>query len=213
MKSLYSSFDRLIKGFYEDSIILARPVYEAFIKAIYIACHPDEPWQTITNQKNSLRKKFNLTNFLKHDLNLKWDDYKFLSTLSHANSYSILNEVVSIEEEGQKDIIALKFRYDKRMFEFGANWIGFLLLVYLKTITYLFIPNDTDNLLIEKGVSQRAKKLVTLKEETFLLHPKQHWPQTIRDLRDILLLMNEVEKGNEWKRSWKEIRSSNNIYL
>src|SRR6185369_11020910 len=32
LKSLYSSFDRLIHGFYEDSSILSRPVYEAFVK-------------------------------------------------------------------------------------------------------------------------------------------------------------------------------------
>lgn len=36
LKSLYSAFERLISGFYEDSLIILRPSYEAFFKLIYI---------------------------------------------------------------------------------------------------------------------------------------------------------------------------------
>lgn len=205
LKSLYSSFDRLVRGFYEDSIILARPVYEAFIKSVYITCDPTDPYTVVIGSKGSMQRKFNLSNFLKNDLGLEWREYHLFSALTHANQYSVLKEAVDIHQQRQKEAIALKFQFDKKLFEVGINDISYLLLVNLKAIVVLF-ATSTNNILKQEMID-KAKKLVDLRERDFSLHPKDYWPKVIKDTKDIFEMVKEAELGNNWVNVWKKIRS------
>lgn len=205
LKSLYSSFERLIHGFYEDSIILARPVYEAFIKSVYITCDPTDPYAIVGGTRGTMQKKFNLSNFLKDDLQLEWHDYRLFSALVHANQYSVFKEAKDIFEGGQKDPIALKFQFDKKLFELGINNISYLLLVNLKAIVTLFATNS--NRILKKGMIEKAERLIDLREHGFSLHPKNYWPQVIKDTKDIFKMIKETEAGGAWVDSWKKIRN------
>lgn len=203
LKSLYSSFDRLIKGFYEDSIILIRPVYEAFIKNIYITCYPDDPHFIIGRGKKE-STKFNLTNFVKDELKLNWNDYFLYSTIAHSNIYSVLKEVCDIKNE-QREPIALKFEFDKKLCEISIMDISFLLLVNLKLLDALFIT-ECNNILKEDLILE-VKKLISLMEQNFLLHPKEYWPKVIKDTQDIFTMIKDVEAGQDWKKCWTKIRA------
>lgn len=198
LKPLYSSFDRLIEGFYEDCIILARPVYEAFIKTIYITCHPKNPYSVV------IGKKFNLTNFLKHELKLNWHEYRLFSAMTHANAYCVLDEAMQISQEGQKEPITLKFKFDKKLFEVGVNVTSFLLLVYLKVIIDLLITNCNE--VLKKEMVEKAKELIVLREKSFSLNQKDYWPQVIQDTKDIFKMIQETEVGKDWRKSWGSIR-------
>ena len=204
LKSIYSSFDRLVKGFYEDSIVLNRPAYEAFIKVIYITCYPDDPLSVVSGRKSSSGRKFNLTNFVKDELKLGWRDYRLFSIISHAKAYSVLTEATKISREGQKEPIALEFKFDEELFELGANYVIFLLLVYLKIIVCLFTTSY--NQILKKEMVEKAKELIVLGEEAISLHPKDYWPHVIKDIEDIFKMIEEVEGGKNWKESWKNIR-------
>jgi len=205
LKNIYSSFDRLVKGFYEDSIVLDRPAYEAFIKVIYITCYPDDPYSVVSGRKSSSGRKFNLTNFVKDELKLDWRDYRLFSIISHAKAYSVLTEAVKISGEGQKEPIALEFTFDEKLFELGANYIAFLLLVYLKIIVCLFTTSY--NNILRKEMVEKAKKLIALGQKGMSLHPKDYWPQLMKDTEDIFKMVQEVEGGKNWKESWKNIRN------
>lgn len=205
LKSLYSSFERLIHGFYEDSIILARPVYEAFIKSVYITCDPTDPYAVVSGSKGNMLKKFNLSYFLKNDLKLEWHDYRLFSALTHANQFSVLKEAKDIFEGGQKDAIALKFYFDKNLFELGINKISYLLLVNLKAIIALFAINSND--ILKKEMIEKAEKLIDLRERGFSLHSKDYWPKVIKDTKDIFEMMKETEVGKKWRDSWQRIRN------
>jgi len=205
LKNIYSSFDRLVKGFYEDSIVLDRPAYEAFIKVIYITCYPDDPYSVVSGRKSSSERKFNLTNFVKDELKLDWSDYRLFSIISHAKAYSVLTEAVKISREGQKEPIALKFEFDEKLFELGVNNIIFLLLVYLKIIVCSFATSY--NYILKKEMVEKAKELIMLSEKGMSLHPKDYWPQVIKDTEDIFKMIEEVEGGKNWKESWKNIRN------
>lgn len=204
LKNIYSSFDRLVKGFYEDSITLDRPAYEAFIKVIYITCYPDDPFSVVSGRKSSSGRKFNLTNFIKDELKLDWHDYRLFSIISHAKAYSVLTEAVKISREGQKEPIALKFKFDEKLFELGGNYIIFLLLVCLKIIVCLFTTSYSH--ILKKEMVEKAKELIMLSEKGMSLHPKDYWPQVIKDTEDIFKMIEEVEGGKNWKESWKNIR-------
>lgn len=205
LNSIYSSFDRLVKGFYEDSIVLFRPAYEAFIKVIYITCYPDDPCSIVTGLKSSSVKQFNLTNFVKHELKLDWSDYHLLSIISHAKGYSVLTEVVKISREGQKEPITSELKFDEKMFELGTSYIDFLLLVYLKIIVCLFTTSY--NRILKKEMVEKAKELIVLGERIISLHPKDYWPQLMEDIEDILKMIEEVEGGKDWRESWRNIRN------
>lgn len=204
LKSIYSSFDRLVKGSYEDSIVLDRPAYEAFIKVIYITCYPDDPLSVVSGRKSSSGRKFNLTNFVKDELKLDWSDYHLFSIISHAKAYSVLKEAIKISREGQKEPIALELKFDEELFELGVNYIIFLLLVYLKIIVCLFTTSY--NHILKEEMVEKAKELIVLREKIMSLHPKDYWPQVIKDTEDIFKMIEEVEGGKNWKESWKNIR-------
>ena len=44
LKAFISAMDRLSKGYYEDSAVLSRTLYETFLRAIFISCHSANPW-------------------------------------------------------------------------------------------------------------------------------------------------------------------------
>lgn len=209
LKSLYSAFDRLIKGFYEDSIILARPVYEGFIKNIYITCYPNNPLFIVNNKLYTIKieksKNFNLTSFIADELKLDWHAYHIFSAVAHSNSYSTLGEAYDISRYGQKKSIALQFQFDKILFELGINYIIFLLLVNLKLIDVLFITER--NNILKNELDQKVKKLISLREQSFLLHPKEYWPKVIKDTQDIFTMIKDVEAGQDWKNCWTKIRA------
>lgn len=204
LKSLYSSFERLLHGFYEDSLIVLRPAYEAFFKLVYISCHPKDPYFPITEKRDGSKAKFNFTNFVKQDLGLEWNGYSIFSMMTHANKYSVLKEAVGIKMDGQKNAITLKFQYDKKMLELGINNISFLLLVYLKTIYELFATDN--NYALKKDFLEKAKELIDLRERDFLSHQKTYWPMLIKDIRDIFKLLSSSRKDINWKTEWDKIR-------
>lgn len=205
LKSLYSSFERLIHGFYEDSIILARPVYEAFIKSVYITCDSTDPYAVVSGLKGNMLKKFNLSHFLKDDLKLEWHDYQLFSALTHANQYSVLKEAKDIFGGEQKDAITLKFQFDKKLFELGINYISYLLLVNLKAIVALFTTNS--NHILKKEMIKKAERLIDLRERAFYLHQKNYWPKIIKDTKDIFEMIKETEVDGKWVDSWQKIRN------
>lgn len=205
LKSLYSSFERLIHGFYEDSIILARPVYEAFIKSVYITCNPADPYAVVAGSKGTMQKKFNLSHFLKDDLKLEWHDYRLFSAWAHANQYSILREAVDIHQRGQREAIALKFQFDKKLFELGMNHVDYLLLINLKAIVALFATST--NHVLKQEMMDRAIELIDLGERSIALHPKDYWPKVAKDTKDIFEMIVETESNKNWLDTWKRIRN------
>lgn len=206
LKSIFSSFRRLIRGFYEDSLILLRSPYEAFIKVVYITCYPEDPYSVVSGRKSASGRKFNLTNFLKDELRLDWYEYHLFSSMSHAGWFTVLKEAAGISRVGQKDPITLKFEFDKKLLELGINEVGFLLSAYLNLVISLFATECNDYL--KKEWIEKGKELVALREEGFSLHPKDYWPQLVQDIKDIFEMIQEVECGNkDWGSAWRNIRN------
>lgn len=206
LKTIFSAFNRLIKGYYGDSLILIRPVYEAIIKMIYITCYPDFPYDVAAGKKMGGDKQFNLTNFIKDELKLNWHDYSMFSAVSHANWIYVLRDGAKYSKEKQTEPIALSYKYDKDFLTVPLNFINFLLLAYLKFTVTLFATSY--NNILKKELIDKANELIALREETYLEHPKEYWPQVIKDFNDIFEMIQMVENdGKDWKEGWKLIRS------
>lgn len=89
LKPIYSAYDRLVKGYYEDCMVLMRVAYEAFLRVVFVSLHPDDPlWSFGDPVKGATQ--FKLTNFVKQELRLSWNEYSVLSSIAHSNKFSVL---------------------------------------------------------------------------------------------------------------------------
>lgn len=206
LKTLYSSFDRLIRGSYEDSLSLTRTVYEAFIKIIFLNCFPQS--SSALFQKIKDVPNFNLDNFIKDNLKLDWHDHRLLSMMVHSNNYSVLQGWVELAQRPQTEPICLQYQFDKRLFELGVNYTCYLLSVYLKILDDLFI-SGTNHILTQDTVNL-VKEMAELRISSLETHPLDKWPQTMKDTRDIFNMVKRTDAGEPWESAWNGIRKNVN---
>lgn len=203
LKPIYSSFSRLIRGFYEDSLISIRPSYEALIKAIWISCYPTTPYSALIDQKDG-STKFNLTNFVKDQLKLDWSDYKILCAMAHSHWLSVLNHVKESLSPDKKQIVNMELKFNKELFTLGINYINFIIYTYLRIYTEIFITS-TNKYLTEDTV-HKANEFIVLWKESFLSNPKPYWPNVMSDVDKLFFMMKECDSGKNWKKVWESIK-------
>ena len=208
LPTLYVSFDCLMSGFYGESMMLFRPVYEAFIKNVYITCNPIDPGAVIAGKKGKMNSRFNLTNFIEQELCLDWSKYFLSSTFSHSNQYYVGKEIEKINNNPHSG----SFPFVEKTWDplIPLHFIRFMLLVYLKSFVTLFATETNEKITLED--INDAKEFIRLIEADFntIKNPKglEYWPTVIKDVQDIFGLMTEVESGGEWRAVWKEIRNT-----
>ncbi len=212
MKTIRSSFERAIKGFYMDSVILIRPVYESVILSIFMTCYPEcvdyicfDDDYIKQNYRGS--RMFNLTSFLKKDLGLDWATYKILSKSSHINRFEMMSEYKKffVDEDSKSKPINLAINFDKDLLSFGVNYINHILYAYLQMITKFFLIEAN------QGVSQekldQATYFLNLLKKMLLGHEGNFWARVTNDIDDIFEMMLHVENYRcDWQAKWYEIR-------
>jgi hypothetical protein len=136
--SLYSSFDRFLNGFYADSVILLRTVYETLVCVIYLSYFPEEPHFALIKNKHKKQRKFNVTNFVRDTLKVNWGFlYGVTSGYSH-NSYPTILEASEITNKEQMDSIYLKLRYESEKAQLPINITVFTMWSLIKLTVLLF---------------------------------------------------------------------------
>jgi len=190
IKFLYSSFDQLTKGFWENSFVLSRPAYEAFIRVLYVSLHPEDSDTAFVEQKG--KRKFNVTNFIRDELNVDWNDYKFYSVVSHSNKYKVLRDYVQIVKDGQKEPIVIKHKFEELEFEMGLNLLVFLCVVYLRMSIKLIATSYNESL--PESLVQKAGKLADLWQNMMKTHTKRYWPQVANDIDKVFDKIISAEK-------------------
>lgn len=205
LKPMFSSYDRLMKGYYEDCNILLRTPYEAFFRVLFISLNPDDLNYSFAPRKKDL-KQFNLTSFVQHDLKLDWHHYSVMSWMVHANKWNALSELKRIEKEGQKEAITLAFKFDEDMFSMGINLMGFLLLVYLRAVVVLFLAYGRQDADVE--MTEKCRRYISLYQKAFASHVNPHLQSLAKDIEDIFQMLEEVEAGHEWKDVWNRLRNT-----
>ncbi len=198
LETFNSSFDLLLKGHYGDSVILSRSIYESLIRVIYLSCYPDEGYSVFIKKRNGT-KEFNLTGFLKEELKLDWEKYySLMSAITHSKAYQIGLEVKKINDEGQKTPIGLQLKFDKKFLEIGINLLYFLLWTFLKTTLLLFVKAERQQITPE--FIKKSQEVEKALEELFTSHPNKTWSNTRDDVNYIFNIIEEAEKGNDWKK-------------
>lgn len=205
LRVLYSATDRLLKGHWEDSLVLMRVNLEALVRIIWISCHPSRLDASVTKTKDK-GKQFNFTNFTRDELKLKWHDYQFMSPLSHGATILVLMDWLAIYKKEKQYPLQLERKFDKIYFELCANTIDFLEVAYLMFLTEVFATGVNDSYL-PQSLIEEARQYTKLKQETMRSHPREYWPQVAKDLEDLMKLIQACDNGGDYKECWNKIRS------
>lgn len=152
LSTIFSSYNLLIWGFYLDSIILIRSLFESVIRIMYISYFPEDKDSALYNKKWG--KKLNITQFTKNILNID-RHYQLLSIKSHSNAYKTIKDLVDISKNWQKKIINMELERNDEELSLTLNWLQFILWNYLFIIKEIFLKDNKDFYLkltnIERG--------------------------------------------------------------
>jgi hypothetical protein len=184
---LYSSFDRLLKGFYDDSVILLRTTYEAFIRILYLSYFQEEVNTILADKLKKGQRKFNLTNFLRDDLKVDWGFiFSISSSFSHSYQYQTLEEAIDISQNDQTELICFKLEFNEDKASIPMNFQVFLLWGMIKFSKLLFYVCQ------QHGFNEKYQKKISATEEAiglFIKTIKNKWSITYNDIERIY---NEV---------------------
>ena len=196
LKTFYSVHDRLIKGFYEDSMNLSRTLYETFIRIVALSCEPQLGYGVLDY------RQFKITEFLRDKLNLENEYYQIMSLFTHSNRYAVIRTSHDIFVNGQNAPLCLTLEYNENLLIKGINCLRLNLWTYIEVLAYLF-ATSTNEVLTSDMVS-RANKMKNIFKDTF----KIAQPKINKDVEDICLLLNKCTKDRmvNWKTAWQNIR-------
>ncbi|MBN2519803.1 MAG: hypothetical protein JXB17_04800 [Bacteroidales bacterium] len=138
--SIYSSFERLIKGFYVDSLHCLRIPFESLLRIFYITYFPQDAESVFSNKMPKGKRSFNVTNFITQNLKTKWDTlYNLLSMFSHSNNFQTLTEINDLLKNAQKEPLQFRLKYDSKFSTIPINFSYFILLGFLRTFYEFFV--------------------------------------------------------------------------
>jgi hypothetical protein len=210
-KQLYTAYFLLYQGFYEDSITLIRSAYETFLRVLFISCNPKHSWNVFGNKEGG--PQFNATNFVTEELKLDWPTYRLMSSFAHSNKVDVLEDIVKVSKEAQKEPIALRLKYDEKKLGVAVNYLQFLMLVFLKLLNEVFIADYSSHKQRAEIQAEfdKAKEYAELLMQTMETHTNNEtWRAVAKDLKDIFKLIHAMEKNSDqdWKNVWTELRSA-----
>lgn len=114
MKTLHRSFEDLNDGYYDESMMLNRSVYETFLRIVFISCFPND-YESVFVKPKKGRIAFNVSNFPRDTLKLNWDFlYGIMSAIHHSKKHRILTEITSRQVDPNQ-IVSLLYQSDKKI--------------------------------------------------------------------------------------------------
>lgn len=209
LKQLYSAYDLLNHGAYEDAITVLRSAYESFLRVVFVSIHPECPYNAY-KAPDQTGAKFNATDLIKDELKLDWTKYNITSAFAHSNMYQVMGDMIDIGIEKKQKPITLTYKQDKEMIGLITNFMNFLCTAYLTAYDQLF----TVDISTHKGKEKLQPHLDKMHEYALISHEalKTHdanlyWRQTAVDLENIFELMKTIDKDQSlnWKNTWKSI--------
>lgn len=198
VRSFYSAFDRLVRGYYEDCMTLTRGLYETFVRLLFISCHQDIPYNALLARPPKGERRFNLTNFLEHDLKLEWGTkYEIMSVFAHSNSLRVLQSLQrAVGRAGEPERFGVNYAYEPDLIEAAAPFLQFVLLSHTRFVVERFgetNPRPDADLMDE---AQKSAGLLTFGLRT---HPKSYWRGVAEDLDLLFAMLPVADAGDDWK--------------
>lgn len=208
LKQFHTAFVLLKSGFYADSTILLRSVYESFLRIVFVSCHPDYPHNAF-KMAGQTGPKFQATSMVNSQLGLKWTTYSTMSVFAHSNQYDVMGDMIEIDKK-KPTLIAVKFEADNDMASLTMNMMNFLLAVNLKMYDELFIVDISlrkDRVELQRYIDL-LHEYALITNESLKGHDKNtYWRQVGVDIENIFTLVKTMDSNSnlQWTKVWKTI--------
>lgn len=199
-ETFFSAFDRLLRGHYEDSITLTRSLYETFVRGLFMSCYPATATSALLSASDVPKgvRKFNLTNFLRDDLHLKWGrQYGLMSRFAHSNSFGVLQAVErATKGESEPERFGVVVRFDPVLAEAAPVFLQFVLLSHLRfSVERLASTASVPN----TDVLTMAREAVSFLDYGLRHHPKPYWRAVAEDLDVVFEMLDIADRGGDWQ--------------
>jgi len=157
LKTLHRAFEDCLDGYYDESVILLRSVYEMYIRMIFVVYYPED-WEAIFFKQKG-KRAFNLTNFVRDDLKFDWEHlYGLMSYIAHTKAQRNLNKIIEIAQGKFRGPIRLEYSFDENELSGPMNISTFLLFVLFHLMCITF-QNDFENSSLDEGKKTRIIKI------------------------------------------------------
>ena len=197
MKTLHRSIEDALDGYYDESIMLNRSVYETLIRVVFLSCYPDE-WEAVfIERKNKMR--FEVTGFVKDHLKVHWHwQYQLMCCVAHSKIYNHLSRIKEINEDPVKGTVFLKYSKDFTALSAAMNISLFNLCALVHILVSIFEKDfeNYDNLEKRKDniheIDESLRSLIQLNE-------RQNFKLLAKDIEKVGMIIRSAESGNDWK--------------
>jgi len=191
LKRLFRAMEDAVEGFYDETIVLTRSVYETFLRIVFISCFPAD-WAATIFKPEKGKQAFNATNFPHHTLRVDWDFiYKTHSVVSH-NIYDVMRRLA--EPQGY---VGLVLKGDEKAMGMAVNSLTFTLWALLHVSRILFVELGTERVLVTEAYERIAitdEALGGLVATTPSLYGK-----TAEEVRKVGHIVRAAEQNQDWR--------------
>lgn len=194
LKTLHCSFENAMNGYYDESIMLCRSVYETFLRIVFLSCYPNE-WEAVYHTRKG-KVGFNVTSFSKDHLKINWESiYKIMCWTSHSNIFRCGLKLKKILEKQDDKNNSLEYCWDKKALAMAINNITLTLSCLFHAMLSIF-EEDLKNYPELVKIKKIDAALIGIIE----INPKESFSALSKDIRKIGKIIKIAASGEDWKK-------------
>ena len=195
LKTLHCSFEIAINGYYYESVMLSRSVFETYLRMVFISCSPSD-WESAFYDLKG-RRRFDVTSLIRDHLKVDWHFiYRLMCKTSHSKSHYHLKKIID-RSKNPKQLIQLEYKGDKKVLQFAINCIMLDLALLFHTMMTLFEP-DFDKLSDLKKMKSRLKKIDEALLDIIRANERSKFSAITNDILKIEKIMRVADLGKDW---------------
>ncbi len=139
-KTLFSSFQQMMWGDYDESMATSRIAYECLLRVCFIQMHPKDMWAGLVKPPQG-QIEFQASNFMTQDAKVIKEDYiyKILSDPIHGMRLRIMLELKHSTEKGKVQF-NLGYQYDKKMLNMTFTFVIVILYFAIRIFSQFLKP-------------------------------------------------------------------------
>jgi hypothetical protein len=196
MKTLHRAFEDMIDGYYDESMMLNRSVYETFLRIVFVSCYPRE-WEAIFVTRKD-RMKFDVTSFVADHLRVDWRSvYRFMSVIAHSKAHRNLKKLQELSRK-EADAIGLEYNADRKLLQMCVNTITFNMCILFHALVVVF-GRDFDQDIILRDRSARLAKLDQVLLGQIETNSQPKYASRARDIVKIGKIIETADAGGDWQ--------------
>lgn len=198
MKTMYRAFEDVNDGYYDESMMLSRSVYETFLRIVFISCFPSD-YESVFVKAKKGRLAFNVTNFQKDILKLDWAYiYGIMSAIHHSKKHRVLADITS-RQTNPKQIVRLVYESDSKT---GMPMCVNIIMFNLACLFHALISIFHDDYERSKQTKLKKKRWLAVDKALLMIiscNPRPDFAILATDINKIGRIIRAANREKDWK--------------